>query len=156
MPDEFKIIFRSHPKLLKPIRGLIRNYLELVGIDKDRIDEVVLGLDEACTNCIRHAYRGIRNGLIEIIARTGNKWVEFELHDCGRCPPSGFLSSSNSTKMDRQGMIKPHGLGLTIIQKVFDDVRFYVDSKGQNCLVLRLRKGNSAEGLGHDNRSAVG
>lgn len=139
MRNDFTITFRSHPKLLKPVRALVRNYLETAHFTKERIDDIVLGLDEACTNCIRHAYHGARSGLIQLSARLGTVWLEFELQDCGSCPPENFLKKEKRTPI-RPNAIKPHGLGLIILKRTFDEVNFYVNEEGKNCLIMRARR----------------
>ncbi|HOK09530.1 MAG TPA: ATP-binding protein [Candidatus Hydrogenedens sp.] len=139
MRDDLKITFRSHPKLLKPIRALIKNYLDVVGFSKDRIDDIVLGLDEACTNCIRHAYHNSRSGIIQLTARLGTVWLEFEIQDCGACPPKNFLDRKEVAPL-QPTTIKPHGLGLIILKRAFEEIQFNVDNDGRNCLILRTRR----------------
>jgi len=139
MRDDFTITFRSHPKLLKPVRALVRNYLEMAHFSKERIDDMVLGLDEACTNCIRHAYHGAKSGIIQLSARLGTVWLEFELQDCGTCPPKDFLLREKRNNITPANL-KPHGLGLIILKRAFDEVSFYVNANGENCLVLRARR----------------
>ncbi len=139
MRDDFSITFRSHPKLLKPVRALVRNYLETAHFSKEKIDDIVLGLDEACTNCIRHAYHGARSGIIQLSARLGTIWLEFELQDCGSCPPKDFLHREKRNDITPT-TIKPHGLGLIILKRAFDNVSFHVNENGKNCLILRARR----------------
>ncbi|HOQ32480.1 MAG TPA: ATP-binding protein [Candidatus Hydrogenedens sp.] len=139
MHDDFTITFRSHPKLLKPVRALVRNYLEMAHFSKERIDDIVLGLDEACTNCIRHAYHGAKSGIIHLSARLGTVWLEFELQDCGNCPPKDFLIREKRNDVTPE-KLKPHGLGLIILKRAFDEVSFHVNENGENCLVLRARR----------------
>ena len=57
MRDDFTIIFRSNPKLLSSVRAFIINYLKNEKFPEAKIADIVLGLDEACTNTIRHAYQ---------------------------------------------------------------------------------------------------
>ena len=55
---DIAIEVRSEPQLLHSIRNLIRGYVVSFGVAKDRVDEIVLAVDEACCNSIRHSYRG--------------------------------------------------------------------------------------------------
>jgi len=142
MRDDFIIIFRSHPKLLSSVRALIINYLKDEKFPKEKIDDIVLGLDEACTNSIRHAYHGTRTGMMQLTVRLGTVWLEFELNNYGDSPPKDFLicKEIEFKKMNKQAPIKPHGLGLIIIKRVFEEVYFNVDSDGRNSLILRTRR----------------
>ncbi len=139
MREDFIIIFRSHPRLLKSVRSLVKSYLESLNFSQDRISEIILGLDEACTNCIRHAYRGKRTGSIQLFISLGNRWLEFILRDCGVCPPPHFLSTTD-TKLIKSGVPKPHGVGLIILKRTFEQVEFRVDSEGKNCLILKTKR----------------
>ncbi len=139
MREDFIIIFRSHPRLLKSVRSLVKSYLETLNFSDDRISEIILGLDEACTNCIRHAYRGKKTGSIQLFINLGTSWLEFILRDCGVCPPPQFLSATDS-KAIKSGVPKPHGVGLIILKRTFEHVEFKVDSEGRNCLILKTKR----------------
>ncbi|MCX8064426.1 MAG: ATP-binding protein [Candidatus Hydrogenedentes bacterium] len=139
MREDFILIFRSHPRLLKSVRSLIKSYLETLNFSEDRISEIVLGLDEACTNCIRHAYKGRRSGSIQLFVNLGNSWLEFVLRDCGVCPPANFLSATDTREI-KSGAPKPHGVGLIILKRTFEQVEFKVDREGRNCLILRTKR----------------
>ena len=56
-PDrDLRVTVRSDPKLLTSIRSLVRGWVESWDIDDKTANDVVLAVDEACTNAIRHAY----------------------------------------------------------------------------------------------------
>ncbi len=48
LPTEVRLIART--------RRIFRDYMEELGVDQDDAHDVVLALDEACTNVIRHAF----------------------------------------------------------------------------------------------------
>ena len=48
LPTEVRLIART--------RRIFRDYMEELGVDRDDAHDVVLALDEACTNVIRHAF----------------------------------------------------------------------------------------------------
>ncbi len=56
MKTDFEIQVRTEPRLLHSIRGLVWRYVRAAGFEEDRADEVVLAVDEACTNSMRHSY----------------------------------------------------------------------------------------------------
>ena len=41
---------RSQPRLLQSIRGLVRGYVRAYGLPTEKVDDVVLAVDEACCN----------------------------------------------------------------------------------------------------------
>ena len=50
LPTEARLISRT--------RRVVSGYLEEMGVAQDVVDDVVLALDEACTNVMRHAFPG--------------------------------------------------------------------------------------------------
>ncbi|MGI8794874.1 MAG: ATP-binding protein [Acidimicrobiales bacterium] len=54
----FQLSSPATPRLLAETRRVLHGYLEIVGIDPEVIAEVVLAVDEACANVIRHAASG--------------------------------------------------------------------------------------------------
>jgi serine/threonine-protein kinase RsbW len=45
-------------RLISQTRRTVSGYLEQMGVAADVVDDVVLALDEACTNVMRHAFVG--------------------------------------------------------------------------------------------------
>jgi len=59
---------------LAEIRRRLASWLKPIGVSKTGIADIVLVVNEACTNCIEHAYRGVNAGPILVDAN----------HDCGQ------------------------------------------------------------------------
>ena len=59
---------------LAQIRRQLAGWLEPIGVSATGIADIVLVVNEACTNCIEHAYRGVDAGPILVDAN----------HDCGQ------------------------------------------------------------------------
>lgn len=53
---------------LTDIRRRLFDWLEPLGVSSTVAADIVLAVNEACTNCIEHAYRGVKPGLIEVEA----------------------------------------------------------------------------------------
>ena len=80
---DLSIVFRSAPKLLCDVRAMIRSYLINQGVRDDKVQEVVLAVDEACTNAIRHSYGGSTDARLRLTVRKLDGSVEFVLRDRG-------------------------------------------------------------------------
>src|SRR5208282_4029635 len=52
-----KIEFASHPGNLSSVRSLVRQFAAEARLPESDVDLIVLGVDEACTNIIRHTYQ---------------------------------------------------------------------------------------------------
>ena len=65
-----KIEFASHPANLWLVRHCVRQFLQNRAFSSREIDLMVLGVDEACTNIIRHAYHLAEDQLISLSLET--------------------------------------------------------------------------------------
>ena len=127
-----KICFSSDPCHLANVRREARAFLAGNGFDDCATELMVLALDEACTNVIRHAYAHARKPVrLEMTAL--RRLVRFVLRDYGRaCDPAKI----KSRKLED---IRPGGLGVHIIKQAFDSVTYLPQPKGTR-LVLEKRR----------------
>lgn len=139
MRDDIQVSLKSDPKLLSAVRGLVRGYMLQAGFAKDKAEEVVLAVDEACTNAIRHAYRGRKNNELTLILASSPAWVSFEVNDNGIPAPIERLAPKPVEAPDPK-RLKPHGLGVQLMYRVFDEVCFSVGLDGGNNVLMRLRR----------------
>jgi len=121
----------SDPAEMSAVRARMRASARAFSFDEDTIHELVLAVDEACTNIIRHAYGGRRNGRIEIDITASRSTWEVCLRDYGKkCDPSRFRG--RDLRRVRAG-----GLGLFLIARAFDEVHFDLSPADGTCLILR-------------------
>lgn len=98
---------------LAVIRRRLFGWLEPLGVSSTVAADIVLAVNEACTNCIEHAYRGSKPGQMEIEAAVGRdshgEQIAVCVADFGtwRTPPSGPTT---------------RGRGLPIISAISDGV----------------------------------
>ena len=140
IPTDFQVQVRSHPRLLRPVRWLVRTWLNEMGVECDRGDEVVLALDEACTNAIRHSYHGEDGNTLVLTLRAAPEWLELELRDDGDPAPLEKMQARilEAPTLDR---LQAGGLGVQLIHRVFDEVTFCPGIERGNCVIMRLRRG---------------
>ena len=122
---------RSNPEVLCVVRGAVTRLAELLGFSESDNHLVILALDEAMTNIIRHAYQGQRERRIEVTfrllsaARDGapRQALEIVLRDDGlpvnvkRLQPPPL----QETPIEER---KPGGLGVHFIRENMDKVEF--------------------------------
>ena len=70
-------------RLLPRTRNAVAGYLEDVGAEPDERADVVLALDEACANVIRHAFPHGATGTIRLRAEIGADAVTVQVEDDG-------------------------------------------------------------------------
>jgi len=75
---------------LAEIRHQLAIWLEPIGVSDTGIADIVLVVNEACTNCIEHAYHGTAPGSIRVEANNDGGQIVVDIADHGvwRTPPS--------------------------------------------------------------------
>ena len=127
---------------MRSLRGALRQALDRIGIEPRLRDCLVLAVDEACTNIIRHAYGPTHSGDIELRLSRAGHYVSFELTD--RAP----RVDAASIRAKPLGECRCGGFGLALIDEVMDDWQIEAAPGGEgNRLVLRKRitDGNNDE-----------
>jgi len=128
----------ADPRWLRPLRGLVRGYLENCGMSADEVDNSVLAVDEACTNILRHAYGGDPARRFRFSLRDSGAAVEIVLEDDGAPVPLERVRPERAAP--RRETVEPGGRGVQILYEVFDEVRYTPGAASGNRLTLRLRK----------------
>lgn len=138
--EDIRIEVLSDPRLLKTVRDTIRTYVDTCGLPLDRCDEVVLAVDEACANSMRHSYSYRRNGKILVsLSHDPNKgYIEIVLRDDGAPIPPEATRRREIPEPDPE-RLKSGGLGIPLICEVFDEVKFLPGAKQGNCVIMRLK-----------------
>jgi serine/threonine-protein kinase RsbW len=144
-----KMELRSNPETLCVVRGALSQLTERLGFSESECRAVVLGVDEALTNIIRHAYEGQTEQPIEVLfhrievpPRGGsNEALEIILLDRGK--------KVDQAKLEGRALedVRPGGLGLHFIRETMDEVEFrHTDGKNQLRLVKILHAQGTRKG----------
>ena len=139
MNRDLHLTVRSDPKLLGSIRSLVRSWVDSWDVDAKTADEVVLAIDEACTNAIRHAYEGRCDGSVELTLHAAEEHLEFQVSDKGVSCPAECTERRPLHPPDVDDL-EPGGLGIQLIHKVFDEVDFCPGESGGNCVTMKLKR----------------
>ncbi len=133
----FRMELPSNPEMLCVVRNALGELAAKLGFSEAECRAVVLAVDEALTNIIRHAYLGDPEQSIEAsfhkihLSRDGKSEdaLEIVLKDSG--------VTANPEKMCGRALedVKPGGLGLHFIRQSMDTVEF-TRSNGRNQLRL--------------------
>lgn len=119
---------------LARISAFVTEAAERAGLDERATWQVQLAVDEAATNVIQHAYDPDSPGDLTLSWRCeGNKFI-LVLRDYGRQfdPESVPTPDITSPLEDRQ----VGGLGLYLITRLMDEVRFDFNPQGGNLLTM--------------------
>lgn len=136
--DIVSVTVPSHPRYLCVIRDITARMADICGMDQATVDQVKLAVDEACSNVIKHAYKGDTTKTFSVIFRIREKEFEVVIDDSG---PKADLSCLRGRDLDD---IRPGGLGVHFIKRVFDSFAFDKRKRTGNRLRLikRLDRGN--------------
>lgn len=131
-----EIIVESTTANLVVVRTFVTEAALRSGIDEDTTNRIVMAVDEACTNIIRHAYKNISSNPIEVcIIQSKNKF-EVVITDYGK--PFDPNSIKEPDIKDNLKNYKKGGLGMFLIRALMDEVDFRRDEGQKN--VVRLIK----------------
>jgi len=143
MTEEFRMQVYAEPRLLASVRGAVKAYLANAGTSQDRIEEAVLAVDEACTNCIRHAYGGDPSQTFEVALASDESTIQITVRDTGAPCPDEKLERRELAPPSIDDLM-PGGLGIQLIHRVFDDVAIYTGQEecGErgNTVEMRLHR----------------
>src|ERR1043166_7516660 len=120
-----KIEFASHPANLSMMRSLVRQFVSDSELSPKEIELIVLGVDEACTNIIRHVYKHEETHLIQLCCERLERGVRFRLRDFGAHPNEPHKLAGRSLEV-----VRPGGLGMHLIRTAFDQVDFNLQKIG--------------------------
>jgi len=137
--DDIHIDLVSDPRLLASVRGLLRTYLLNEGFSNERAGEIVLAVDEACTNAMRHSYGGKPEGRLRLTVRQHDGTIEFILKDKG-VPVTLDKCARKEPAVPDVASIMPGGLGVQLMYSVFDEVKFRPGKTSGNRVVMRLKR----------------
>lgn len=130
--------FESRPGELGGMRDAVRQYLADSAISDMDAELIVLALDEACTNIIRHAYLGDCDRPIHLRMDASPARLTCTIRDYGKpCDPNKIRSRELTD-------FRPGGLGIRIIQSAFDHVEFIPLTQGTRLTLVKDLQPNEA------------
>jgi len=130
--NRVQLTLPSNPRFMTLLRSIVTQSAKLVGFDADQTQEIVLAVDEACTNIIRHCYRGDPTQTIVVYVDIEDGALGISLRDFGQQKdPSQFKSRD----LDE---IEPGGLGMHFIQSTMDVVEY--DTTVSVGTLMRMKK----------------
>lgn len=129
----FSRLFPARPEQLCDIRRAVAQAAARLGCPPPLADDVVLAVDEACQNIIRHGYGGADGDIIVQIARDGAMLV-VRLIDFA---PPADLSKICPRPLDD---LRPGGLGTHFMRAVMDEVSFLPAPPGTGNLLQMIKR----------------
>ena len=112
---EKRFELNASSEVLSPFRKELRQILSHAGWEKKTTEEILLAVDEALTNIIRHAYQGSSGKMMVSVLASDDK-IEIVLEDRGmKFDPTQVPSP----ELPRH---RPGGLGIHFIRTIMDQM----------------------------------
>ena len=115
----------------------MRAYMRDKGVAAERCDEIVLAVDEACTNAMRHSYGGQEDAEIILELHEIDRGLMIVLEDDGDAAPTEAMQPKPNDGAAPEDL-KPGGLGVQLIHDIFDEVEFTSGEKRGNRVVMKV------------------
>ncbi|MEO6052417.1 MAG: SpoIIE family protein phosphatase [Chthoniobacterales bacterium] len=132
-----KVIHQKHMKFtsdsnqLSDIRSTLRTFLEKTPLSEMDAELIILAVDEACTNVIRHAYDNKTGEPIDLKMSWDGHRLKIQLKDLGKaCDPASIRSRELED-------VRPGGVGVHIIKNAFDSVTYTPQKQGMELVLIK-------------------
>lgn len=135
-----KLTVNSNTDNLSLIREFTRASAEKVGFSEDIIGKIILAVDEACTNIIKHAYKNYPAGKIDIEIEYSNSRFAIKIVDQGITFDIQKVPEPDIQEYYKQKRVG--GLGVYLMKKLMDEVNYSTlkDNKNQIEIVKYLTR----------------
>lgn len=129
MGERRHLVIMSEPKNLPQVRQAVEDIGALAGFCPKDCHAIVLAVDEALANVIKHAYGGAADKTIEIDIQHLNQadncsGVEICIRDYGKTVEPCQIKGRELSD------IRPGGLGVHIMRKIMDEVVYECPADG--------------------------
>ncbi len=135
-----ELLVKSRTNNLSQIRDFVYSSASAAGISAEVIDNIILAVDEACTNIIKHAYKSFPDG--EIVINVGFSKGKFNIVIKDYGAP---FNPENIPDPDLQKYYVQHrvgGLGMYLMKSLMDEVK-YISVPGKYNQVSLSKKINT-------------
>lgn len=123
----------SDVRFLGAIRSLVQEACGIVGFSETETADVQLAVQEGCSNVIRHCYGNCSDKRLDVAVVFAVDALEIRVDDYGT-----FVDPSRMKGRELDD-VRPGGLGVHLMRKAMDEVRYERNAWGGTTLTLRKR-----------------
>jgi serine/threonine-protein kinase RsbW len=119
---ENKMVVKSRTENLSEIREFINSLVRKIGISPEVSEDIILAVDEACTNIIKHSYKYFPDGEIIVKVKYSNNKISISIIDYGE-----YFHPHKIQKPDLREYYKHKkvgGLGMYLMKTLMDEVKY--------------------------------
>lgn len=136
--NESRLVVPSNTKYLELIGDYISNIAKIAGFSIEEIKKIELAVDEACTNAIEHAYNSNSRRHFTISTYFTDQELKIIIQDKGKPFDSKLLEKPLVADKSKEG-----GMGLILMRKIMDEVKFVIKKGGvKEFHLIKYKSGN--------------
>lgn len=129
-----RLSVKSTTDNLARIRDFIKEQASSAGFNADEANKIVLAVDEACTNIIKHAYKYSDSGKININISFNKSRLRISITDDGSQFNSSSVPEPDLKKYYEERRVG--GLGMYLMKRLMDEVIYSQPSSKRNKVTL--------------------
>ena len=133
MAPPIKLSVPSDPKYLGLIRKVLQELLDSHDVPADTARRLILCVDEACANVIKHSYEGPCDEPIEATFSFEEDDFKVQIRDYGK------QCNTSQIKPRCLDDVKPGGLGTHFMNEIMDEVSYCTD-RAKGTLLTMIKK----------------
>ena len=132
-----ELVVKSRTENLSRIRDFISQKASEAGISNSDVENIMLAVDEACTNIIKHAYDSYPDGEIIIKVEHNSNKLLITIVDYGNSFDPLIVPDPDLQKYYNDGRVG--GLGMYLMKSLMDDVKYKTVPGKYNEVLLSKR-----------------
>jgi len=129
-----QLSINSDPKELRDVRDRVERFVLKAGLGDEDSLNVVLALDEALTNIIRHAYDEQHDQPIDITVVPMDNELNVIVRDYGKVADRSKIQSRDLDD------VRPGGLGVHIMHECMDAVEYLPAPEGGGTILVMTKR----------------
>jgi anti-sigma regulatory factor (Ser/Thr protein kinase) len=133
-----KLIVPAEIKYLAQIRNFVNYIGRRYAYSNKDIHATMLAVEEACANIMRHGYKGIADGQITVKILVRRMCITVILIDQGQSFDPRTVNKPDLFAYVEMG--KVGGLGIMMIRKLMDELRYDVTARGNEFRLTKYRE----------------
>ncbi len=138
---EKKLVINSRTENLSLIREFVQASALAAGMPSKSINDMMLAVDEACTNIIKHAYKSYPDGEIILTIKIFPEKIIIKIKDYGNAFHPEIIPEPDIQEYYRQKRVG--GLGMYLMKTLMDEVK-YISIPGKYNQVMLIKNLNSS------------
>lgn len=130
-----KLIVKSKTENLSIVRDFVKESANILSIPDNLISQLILAVDEACTNIIKHAYKNSPLEDIFITIEADSSKISISIRDSGISFNPNNIPEPNLQQFHKEK--RGGGLGMFLMKKLMDDVHYNISANSNEVVLVK-------------------